>query len=226
MSDGEYPEFFSENFHRARKPYKCCECKRMIPCGCKYLRSNGKWDGEVDSWPTCEECAMVRSFLLSQSRGHGSSFGSLREDVMHREYYDYLTGDLRPPGNTEVEDKEEFLQYCRIVSAASACTVFATLLPTRKGHAGVKLELCCPMPLGNNNNYQPTYSLVSVSQARTVLSPVGIKHVWRNIHSRINGNQLYLECWLRGPLTSDDVEFWTTAQVPVEEFFDTRGIRL
>lgn len=224
MSDGESPEFFSENFHRARVPHTCCECRRPIPCGSKYLRSSGKWNGDVDSISTCEDCARIRRFFHAQS--HSSSFGSLREDVKYYEHYDFITGKLKPPGVTGIEDKETFFQYCRIVSAASPCTVFATLLPKRQGYAGVKLELCCPMPRGINNNYSPTYSLVSVYQARTVLSPVGIKHVWPKIDSSVNMHQLYMRCWLHGPVTSEDAKFWKTAQVPVEKFFDARGIRL
>lgn len=52
----EQPEFFDSSRPRARKPQRCCECKRIIRPGETYERASGKWDGEFRSFATCGDC--------------------------------------------------------------------------------------------------------------------------------------------------------------------------
>lgn len=56
----EYPEFYNINTPKARKEHICCECWRKILIGERYERISGKWDGEVDSFATCDECSNFR----------------------------------------------------------------------------------------------------------------------------------------------------------------------
>ena len=56
MCDCESPEFFEQYEPKARKPHRCCECKREIRVGETYVRSSGKWDGEFATFSQCEAC--------------------------------------------------------------------------------------------------------------------------------------------------------------------------
>lgn len=55
------PEFYSVTNPKARKEYKCCECRRVIPKGTVYERSSGKFDGALYSDKTCLDCVDVRT---------------------------------------------------------------------------------------------------------------------------------------------------------------------
>lgn len=61
---GDYdgmPEFYVEKEVKARKQYKCMECKQPIPIGTVYHRASGKFDGLVFSDKTCLPCAEIRN---------------------------------------------------------------------------------------------------------------------------------------------------------------------
>lgn len=49
MSRCEPPEFYSEDFPRARKQHPCVECHAPILIGEKHLYYRGKWDGEFNT---------------------------------------------------------------------------------------------------------------------------------------------------------------------------------
>lgn len=67
LSDyGDYPEFYSSTEHRARKAHQCCECCRQIEPGERYLRVTGKWDGLLDSFPTCAHCQVLLAWLQAE----------------------------------------------------------------------------------------------------------------------------------------------------------------
>lgn len=44
---------------RARKPWKCCECKRTIPPGARYWSDSLLYDGGWSTYQTCELCKAV-----------------------------------------------------------------------------------------------------------------------------------------------------------------------
>lgn len=48
MSYCEWPEFYNESTPKARKTYKCVECRAPIDIGEEHLYYRGKWDGEFD----------------------------------------------------------------------------------------------------------------------------------------------------------------------------------
>jgi len=42
----EIPEFYSEDFPKARKVHRCCECSAPIEVGEKHLYARSKYDGD------------------------------------------------------------------------------------------------------------------------------------------------------------------------------------
>lgn len=80
--DYDGPSVFTQKVVKARKLHKCCECKRAIVPGEKYLREQGKWDDTWESFKTCKECYEIRkafceSYLYGQL--YFAIFESLRD---------------------------------------------------------------------------------------------------------------------------------------------------
>jgi hypothetical protein len=44
----------------ARKPHKCCECRRTIPKGAPYCRETVLFEGEWSRYATCQLCLAIR----------------------------------------------------------------------------------------------------------------------------------------------------------------------
>lgn len=53
-------EVISESTVTARKPFKCCECRRTLPPGTEYEKIVGKFEGEFLRYRTCLDCANIR----------------------------------------------------------------------------------------------------------------------------------------------------------------------
>jgi hypothetical protein len=66
----------------ARKAHKCYECDRVITPGEVYEKTTGMWNGEFETFVTCEECEDLRESL--RALGFCPAFGEVRAD--HREY--------------------------------------------------------------------------------------------------------------------------------------------
>ena len=80
IDDGEMPQFYNETNATARKPHKCCECDRVIPTGEKYLRIEGKWDGDFLTFKQCTHCvALYRWFQVVCG---GSTLSGLAYDLV------------------------------------------------------------------------------------------------------------------------------------------------
>lgn len=73
----EMPSFQSDEWVKARKDHKCCECRKVIAVGERYERSTGKWDGRVKTYKTCAACQDIRQSLCC----NGWRYGSLWEDA-------------------------------------------------------------------------------------------------------------------------------------------------
>lgn len=65
--------FYSERFPKARKQHKCCECKQPIVLGERYRVVFGKWDGEVDTFKTCQRCLDLIDRIRALERAAGCS---------------------------------------------------------------------------------------------------------------------------------------------------------
>lgn len=87
--DDEGPAFMRVNEKRARRSHRCCECKETISAGHTYEHTSGKWEGEIETFRTCERCADLRASYLAM--GYCVAFGTLWSD-----HYDMLPeGDSR-----------------------------------------------------------------------------------------------------------------------------------
>lgn len=64
MSDAIEPDVFRSSHVRARKPQRCCECRRerILP-GALYLRISGLWDGRWERYAMCGRCERARIAL-------------------------------------------------------------------------------------------------------------------------------------------------------------------
>jgi hypothetical protein len=84
----ERPSVSSEEFPKARKKHKCCECHREIAIGEKYQLVKGCWDGEWSKYKTCLPCYELRNKINSDMRGLDDPlcFEGLQETAQEYEY--------------------------------------------------------------------------------------------------------------------------------------------
>jgi hypothetical protein len=64
MCDCNYPEVFNNRTVRAKKPYKCYECRNTIAVNEKHHSIFGVWDHEPGSYRFCRNCETLRNWLL------------------------------------------------------------------------------------------------------------------------------------------------------------------
>ncbi len=81
VDDG--PDFVVDRIVTARKRHKCCECGCDILPGEQYELTNGKWDGRMGRFRTCETCRRIRSSLFVD----GWYYGLMWDDI-HEAYCD------------------------------------------------------------------------------------------------------------------------------------------
>jgi len=64
----ELPKFYTLENPKARKEYKCCECRGVIQKGEKYQNYSGYWnDSGFDTFKTCLDCEKLRDDLSTGS---------------------------------------------------------------------------------------------------------------------------------------------------------------
>lgn len=86
-NDSDYDvQFYNEKEHRARKPYKCYECREAIAVGSWYVRITGKWDGDLLTFHFCVTCHEIQQVF---SCGNGTEFGTLWEQM------DYIMSEMK-----------------------------------------------------------------------------------------------------------------------------------
>lgn len=61
IEDG--PDVFTEEWRKARKVHRCCECRSKIEIDETYEYIKGLWDGHWSEYKTCEKCADLRDSL-------------------------------------------------------------------------------------------------------------------------------------------------------------------
>lgn len=88
MSDVIMPAAFKMVTRKARKPHFCCECGSDIRKGEKYQYISGIWDGEPNSYKTCNSCSELRDDYYSSTDDH-SAFGFLKEEISNYFYKGY-----------------------------------------------------------------------------------------------------------------------------------------
>lgn len=89
--DYDRPAFSTIKFVTARKPHKCYECSRTIPTGSEYEYTAGSWDGDFQTFKTCEQCAGLRDSL---SAGGCWQYGELGEEYMQYLYHNLPSKEL------------------------------------------------------------------------------------------------------------------------------------
>jgi hypothetical protein len=60
----EPAEVFTSSSPTARKPHKCCECRREIAVGEKYSLDAGRWGGDWQKFRTCGDCLSIRKVFF------------------------------------------------------------------------------------------------------------------------------------------------------------------
>lgn len=68
-SDG-YSVVLDDRNHKARKPHKCSECYRIIQAGETYNVQRIVFDGDANSYKTCQHCQVVKSWLVKECGGY------------------------------------------------------------------------------------------------------------------------------------------------------------
>ncbi len=59
------PEAIWESKPKARKDHICCECLSTIPKGDRYHLVKGVWEGNFDTYKTCEICEQVKNRAMA-----------------------------------------------------------------------------------------------------------------------------------------------------------------
>lgn len=79
---GGEPEGYCEFIHiedrKARKPHKCCECRKQILPGEKYEHARGKYEGDMWTADTCLICREIAEAFYCDGRRFG---GELWDDM-------------------------------------------------------------------------------------------------------------------------------------------------
>ena len=78
MYDQELPSIANEDYPKANREHRCCECMRKISRGDKYQRIKGCWDGEWATYKTCMDCVDLRHQVTDPTEG-APAFGCLVE---------------------------------------------------------------------------------------------------------------------------------------------------
>lgn len=78
------PEFYQEKTLKARKQYKCNECRDPILPGSIYVRMVGKWDDEFQTIRTCECCDEIRAVFFCDGWIYGMMWEGMVEQAFPR----------------------------------------------------------------------------------------------------------------------------------------------
>lgn len=66
----------------ARKLHKCSECRRTINPGEPYENVWGIWDGQSDTFKTCQHCLALREFVEAHVPCVCWQHGNMRDDAI------------------------------------------------------------------------------------------------------------------------------------------------
>jgi hypothetical protein len=99
VTDYDGPEVFREEWRRAAKQHKCCECGDAIEIGEEHEYVTGLWDGVWDTHRTCQGCINMRRRFCPD----GWLYGGLGEAVYECTGIDpYIV-----PTQDDVDDEED-----------------------------------------------------------------------------------------------------------------------
>lgn len=82
MSDFDGPDVCQSSVRKARKSYRCEECRKTISKGDKYEYFRGLWVGDWQTYRTCLDCVEARNWLIANDElSDGHVFGELCEGL-------------------------------------------------------------------------------------------------------------------------------------------------
>lgn len=67
----------------ARKVHRCSECDRGIQLGEPYESTWGIWDGQAETYRTCQHCLNLREYVKAHVPCFCWSHGNTREDAIY-----------------------------------------------------------------------------------------------------------------------------------------------
>lgn len=79
-SDGDGPQFSNTTTPRARKEYRCAECREVIAIGSKHEKVAGSWDGSFCTYRTCLSCAEIRNHFACNGYIIGQVWSDIEEN--------------------------------------------------------------------------------------------------------------------------------------------------
>ena len=77
----EYSTILYDKIIKARKAYKCSECREKIEVGQQYRKETVIFDGEISSTKTCLDCVSVRDTFFCDG---------FYWEMLWEHFYDYL----------------------------------------------------------------------------------------------------------------------------------------
>lgn len=86
IDDGERYAVYHEGTQRAKRAYKCAECRREIPAGEVYRRTAGLYDGHWTVNKVCQHCAVACEWLGTNCGGYMDN-GVLEDIEQHFDEY-------------------------------------------------------------------------------------------------------------------------------------------
>lgn len=82
-----------DRHQKARKEHKCSECNRTIGMGETYNVQRTVFDGQADSYKTCEHCQVMKSWLQKECGGY--LYQGVYEDIDQHRLEGYGFGVVR-----------------------------------------------------------------------------------------------------------------------------------
>lgn len=81
--DYEHPSIYNPTkVAAARKEHKCSECRRVIKPGESYENAFGIWEGERNTFKTCQHCLDLREWVKAHVPCFCWAHGNTREDAL------------------------------------------------------------------------------------------------------------------------------------------------
>jgi hypothetical protein len=108
MCDCEPNQFERVEYRKARKVHKCYECRRSIQIGDRYECWTGMFDGRIDRYKTCDDCAKLRDWLNKRT-DCCIAFGELTTELLEADIISHVDrhgngrGYILDPDETELE---------------------------------------------------------------------------------------------------------------------------
>lgn len=106
-------EIYEESIHRARKPHKCCSCRREIEPGEQYLSVFSVYKGMADNRKVCNQCVQD-SIAIERHENMGGCYGMEAMPPWEDVHWLIQRGN-RDEGPLEELDTDSLYDFCEPV---------------------------------------------------------------------------------------------------------------